>query len=69
MPSPLTVHHRVGGWLPQDHNVLRSWLDKKISLVEHGARKNAPFHPIIQQFKDFIEGDPVIYTGFHQMFE
>lgn len=69
MPQPLLVRHRVGGWLPRDHNVLRSWLDKKINLVERGANKNAPMHPVIQKFKAFIEADPVIYMGFHQMFE
>ncbi|KAJ8073741.1 hypothetical protein PM082_012019 [Marasmius tenuissimus] len=30
---------------------------------------HTPFHPVIQEFKDFIEGDPAIYMGFHQMFE
>jgi phosphatidylserine decarboxylase len=28
-----------------------------------------PFHPVIEEFKDFIERDPGIYMGFHQMFE
>ena len=63
------VHHRLGGWLPNDHGVLRQWLDKQIAFVEHPRRINAKLHPVIQEFQRFIEGDPVIYMGFHQMFE
>ncbi|KAJ3524547.1 hypothetical protein NM688_g8540 [Phlebia brevispora] len=61
------IQHRVGGWLPQDQSVLERWLSKKIARAE--ARADEPFHPVIQEFQRFIEGDPVIYMGFHQMFE
>ncbi|GJE85181.1 phosphatidylserine decarboxylase family protein [Phanerochaete sordida] len=63
------VQHRIGGWLPKDHGVLKRWLDKKIALVDHPSRINQELHPVIQEFQRFIEGDPVIYMGFHQMFE
>ncbi|KAI8996411.1 Phophatidylserine decarboxylase-domain-containing protein [Trametes punicea] len=63
------VKHRVGGWLPRNHDVLRKWLDKQIALVQSPARRDVPLHPVIVDFQDFIEKDPVIYMGFHQMFE
>ncbi|KIP05855.1 hypothetical protein PHLGIDRAFT_73618 [Phlebiopsis gigantea 11061_1 CR5-6] len=63
------MQHRLGGWLPNDQNVLEKWLAKVIAYVEHPSRINREFHPVIKEFKDFIESDPVIYMGFHQMFE
>jgi phosphatidylserine decarboxylase len=63
------MQHRLGSWLPNDQNVLERWLDKIIAYAEHPSRIHKPFHPVINEFKDFIERDPVIYMGFHQMFE
>ncbi|KAI0636914.1 Phophatidylserine decarboxylase-domain-containing protein [Trametes polyzona] len=63
------VKHRVGGWLPQKHEVLKNWLDKKIALVQSPAQRDVALHPVLQDFQNFIESDPVIYMGFHQMFE
>lgn len=64
------VHHRVGGWLPADHRKFESWLAKKIDKVEHKQLDGTaePLHPVIQDFKDFIENDAIIYQGFHEMF-
>ncbi|KAJ8073713.1 hypothetical protein PM082_011991 [Marasmius tenuissimus] len=67
--QPRWMQHRLGGWLPNDQNVLENWLDKLIAYVEAPPRIHRDFHPVIKEFKDFIEGDPVIYMGFHQMFE
>jgi phosphatidylserine decarboxylase len=67
--QPRWVQHRLGSWLPNDQNVLEKWLEKMISYVEDLSRIHVPFHPVIEEFKDFIERDPVIYMGFHQMFE
>ncbi|KAI0647105.1 Phophatidylserine decarboxylase-domain-containing protein [Trametes meyenii] len=63
------VKHRVGGWLPQNHDSLQRWLEKRIAYVEHPSRINIPYHQVIQDFQRFIETDPVVYMGFHQMFE
>lgn len=57
---------RVGRWLPEDHLLLQSWLGKLIERVE--TKKAVPLHPVIQEFQDLIENDPVIYMLFHQMF-
>ncbi|KAK1217177.1 hypothetical protein PQX77_020185 [Marasmius sp. AFHP31] len=74
--QPRWMQHRLGGWLPNDQNVLENWLDKMIAHVEaEPAPSGGPvnghkdLHPVIKEFKEFIEGDPVIWMGFHQMFE
>ncbi|KAI0636912.1 Phophatidylserine decarboxylase-domain-containing protein [Trametes polyzona] len=65
----IALGNRIGGWLPQPSPPLKKWLDEKIALVEHPSRRNVALHPVIQEFKDFIEADPAIHMGFHQMFE
>ncbi|GJE85173.1 phosphatidylserine decarboxylase family protein [Phanerochaete sordida] len=67
--SSWRLFRRIGGWLPDNAEIIVRWLDRKISLVEHQDRSNVALHPVIQEFQHFIEGDPVIYMGFHQMFE
>ena len=49
------VSYRVGEWLPSDQAVLDNWLVEQIERAEAEMR---PFHPVIQEFQDFIEGDP-----------
>lgn len=62
------ARHRSGGWLPANHTVLESWLARKIEEVEYPTYHDEPLHPVLQDFKIFIEGDSVIYMGFHEMF-
>ena len=63
-------HHkrssRLGHWLPSDHKVLNDWVGKTTEVAE---KKAAPFHPVIQEFHELIEGDPVMLMYFTQMFE
>lgn len=70
MPST-HVHHRIGGWLPKDQAVLDKWLSKRIAELEadEASRDAKSWHPVIQEFKRFIESDAVVYMGFHEMFE
>lgn len=67
----MLIRHRAGGWLPRDHRVLRNWLANRIEKVDRRARDGIPkdLAPVIQEFQTLIETDPVIYMGFHQMFE
>ena len=69
MPSPRHVHHRIGGWLPKDQNVLESWLNKKIAKAKARNRKFEDWAPVIQEFRQLIETDAEIWMGFHQMFD
>ena len=59
-----TLPYRVGQWLPSDQRVLDAWLDKRISQAKATP---APLLPVMQEFKDMIEGDASIYMWFHQM--
>lgn len=61
------VAHRVGGWLPQDHSVLRRWLDKKVQHLD-GQRSRPEFVPVIKEFQDLIESDESLLVLFQQMF-
>ena len=67
--STCLVQHRLGGWLPQDHNVLETWLAKKIASVTHRSRMRIALSPVIQDFQTLIETNPQVWMGFHQMFE
>ncbi|KAG7092813.1 hypothetical protein E1B28_009129 [Marasmius oreades] len=66
MSSPI-VHHRVGGWLPKDHQVLRSWLDKRLAKSEQHEKHQ--WQPVIQEFQQLIENNADLYMDFHAMFE
>jgi phosphatidylserine decarboxylase len=57
---------RVGQWLPSDQRVLEKWVGELIQEVEEGAK---PLHPVVEEFKDLIEGDPEVFMLFHLMFE
>ena len=61
-----TTPYRVGQWLPSDQEFLDRWLD---SLIEDAEAIDRPLHPVINEFKELIEGDPKIFMYFHQMFE
>ena len=55
---------RAGRWLPGDPNELQAWLhDFKIRA---DARKAAR-HPVIQEFADLIEDDPIVRMYFISM--
>ena len=59
--------YRVGQWLPSDRFFLEQWMGKLIRETD-AVKAGKPLLPVIQEFKDMIEGDPEIYMLFHQMF-
>ncbi len=59
------VPFRVGKWLPSDRAFLEKWIEALIKEVEAEVK---PLHPVIEEFKELIEGDPEIYMLFNQMF-
>jgi phosphatidylserine decarboxylase len=66
-----THHHRkrnsrLGRWLPSDREILNAWLAKTTEVAE---KKTAPFHPVILEFQELIESDPVMLMYFTQMFD
>src|ERR1035438_2419458 len=62
--GPLTS--RLGGWLPVDPRHLNKWLESNIAEAE---KRNAPLHPVVREFRDMIENDPVMNMYFTLMFE
>lgn len=66
MSSLSLIQHRVGGWLPRNHSVLETWLDKRVIQCD---AEPVPFLPVIRDFQQLIEGDAEIFMGFHQMFD
>lgn len=68
MHHPKYISHtsRLGRWLPFDPGVLNAWLQ---NTIEKAEKKKAPFHPVIREFQDMIESDPVMFMYFTQMFQ
>lgn len=60
-----TIPYRVGDWLPSDQAHFDAWLSNCIAQADAELR---PFHPVIQNFQDFIEGNPDVFMLFSQMF-
>ncbi len=65
-PAGKPVPFRVGKWLPSDQLILDQWMRDLIAEVEAEDKK---LLPVVEEFKDFIEGDPEIYMMFNQMFD
>ena len=65
-----STHHkqtsRLGHWLPSNRKALDAWLTDTIDQAE---KRKTPFHPVIQEFQEMIETDPVMFMYFTQMFE
>ena len=64
--SNITQTSRLGDWLPWDVSVLNRWLEANIAAAEKSAKKT---HPVIAEFREMIESDPVMYMYFTQMFQ
>jgi phosphatidylserine decarboxylase len=64
--TAVSLTSRLGGWLPTDPSHLDRWMERTIREAE---RKAAPLHPVVREFQEMIEADPVIYMYFTQMFE
>lgn len=68
---PMTSDHcakrstfRAGCWLPAEPDALQAWLHGfKIGADARGASR----HPVIQEFADLIEGDPIVRLYFTSM--
>lgn len=61
-----TTPFHVGKWLPSDQAILEKWMSNLIEEVKINER---PLLPVIEDFKNLIEGDPEIYMQFNLMFE
>ncbi|MFB9243100.1 phosphatidylserine decarboxylase family protein [Massilia antarctica] len=59
-----SLPYRVGQWLPSDQRVLDAWIEKRLAQA---TANPVPLLPIMEEFKQLIEGDAAIYMLFHQM--
>ncbi|KAI1484545.1 Phophatidylserine decarboxylase-domain-containing protein [Biscogniauxia mediterranea] len=59
--------HRHGAWLPADHRLQHDWMEKQVAHVDKHGKKE--LIPVIQEFKELIEGDPRIYMYFNAMWD
>jgi len=57
---------RRGGWLPGEQDDLEAWLAGHSERVA-ATGEHAPLHPVIEEFKALIDGDPVIRMYLNQM--
>ena len=64
--SAASLTSRLGGWLPVDPRHLSKWLGRTIAEAE---QTNASLHPVVREFRDMIENDPVMNMYFTLMFE
>jgi phosphatidylserine decarboxylase len=55
----------IGKWLPQDLEATRKWLDQLIDYVDDNPKD---FQPVIKEFQELIENDPVLTYFFSTMF-
>jgi phosphatidylserine decarboxylase len=56
---------RLGGWLPSDQDALESWLGDLHERVE--SREEITLHPVIEEFHDLIERDPIVRMYLSEM--
>lgn len=57
---------RVGGWLPQDHRILRSWLDETVAAVD--AKPPQQMHASVEALQKTVEDDTRLRMLFDSMF-
>ena len=57
---------RRAGWLPQDHADLESWLTGHWKRVE-ARGEQVVLHPVLIEFQQLIDTDPVVRMYVHQM--
>ncbi|HEY0935156.1 MAG TPA: phophatidylserine decarboxylase associated domain-containing protein, partial [Trebonia sp.] len=66
MAEPGTDVRRRGGWLPENQDDLETWLAGHQERVE-AKGEQAPLHPVIAEFKELIDRDPVVRMYLNEM--
>jgi phosphatidylserine decarboxylase len=66
MADAVTDVRRLGGWLPGDQDDLEAWLAGHRERTE-AKGEQAPLHPVIAEFKELIDRDPVIRMYLNEM--
>ena len=66
-PTAVDVR-RAAGWLPDDQQDLEAWLEGHRELVR-AKGPQVVLHPVIAEFRDLLEGDPVLRMYAERMIE
>ena len=61
---PSHVKPRVGHWLPAHHHI-EAWVAGLAG--EAAAKRRVKFHPVIEEFRALIEGDPIVRMYLERM--
>ncbi|KAJ2985396.1 hypothetical protein NUW58_g5553 [Xylaria curta] len=64
IPEGHKMRH-VGSWLPSDHRVQHDWMAKRIAHVD--TQPVQQLIPVLQEFKELIEGNSRIFMYFDKM--
>ena len=59
-------NYNVGKWLPSDQKFYDTWFAE---IVKGTKSANQPLLPVMQEFKELIEGDPELFMLFTEMFD
>jgi phosphatidylserine decarboxylase len=59
--------HRIGRWLPHQDD-LEEWLEGIVKEVSPKAER-VEFHPVVEEFRDLIDHDPIVRMLITQMIE
>ena len=65
-PHALDVRRRAG-WLPEDQDELESWLAGHRQRV--AAKGDQPLHPVLVEFQQLIDTDPVVRLYMNEMID
>src|ERR1700742_1271377 len=65
-PAHSTDVRRRAGWLPEDQGDLEAWLDGHRQRVE-ARGEQVVFHPVLTEFQELIDTDPVVRMYVEQM--
>jgi phosphatidylserine decarboxylase len=57
---------RRAGWLPEEQDDLEAWLEGHRERVK-AKREQVELHPVIVEFQELIDTDPVVRMYMHQM--
>ncbi len=57
---------RVAGWLPEKQDDLEAWLAGHAERVA-AKGEQAPLHPVIAEFQELIDSDPVVRMYLNEM--
>jgi phosphatidylserine decarboxylase len=67
-PAHAVDVRRRAGWLPDDQEDLEAWLQGHRQRVQ-GRGEQIVLHPVIEEFQELIDGDPVVRMHINQMIE